>query len=136
MRVYRRVWAGQRDRGDRGIFRNVGILPDGALHNPNGYPDDEVRAAVLAADERRRVRRSDAAKKAAATRRDRHSRLVYSVARKISEGREYGPRQNCVVCGKGLTDPESVARGVGSDCWQCVLEAISQSQAAKQPTLV
>jgi hypothetical protein len=28
----------------------VGILPDGTLHNPRKYPDDIVRAAVLAAD--------------------------------------------------------------------------------------
>ena len=101
-----------------GVFHSVGILSDGTLWNPNGYPENEVRAAVLAADERRRIRRSNAAKKAAATRHERHGRLVYSVAKGIVEGREYGPRENCVVCGKGLTDPQSIARGIGSDCWK------------------
>ena len=24
---------------------DVGILPDGTLHNPRGYPDDDVRSA-------------------------------------------------------------------------------------------
>ena len=43
----------------------VGILADGTLHNPRGYPDDVVRAAVLAADARKHERRSRAAKKAA-----------------------------------------------------------------------
>jgi hypothetical protein len=122
--------------GFNGKFRDVGILSDGTLWNPNGYPENEVRAAVLDADARRRIRRSNAAKKAAVTRRERHGRLVYSVAKGIVEGKEYGPRKNCVVCGKGLTDPPSIARGIGSDCWQCILEAISQSRAADQPALI
>jgi hypothetical protein len=35
-------------------FRDVGILEDGSLHNPNGYPDELVRTALLAADARHR----------------------------------------------------------------------------------
>jgi hypothetical protein len=31
---------------------DAGILPDGTLHNPGGYPDDIVRAAVHAEGER------------------------------------------------------------------------------------
>ena len=38
---------------------DVGILPDGTLHNPRGYPDEDVRSAVLAADARRRERRKE-----------------------------------------------------------------------------
>ena len=37
-----------------GKLYSIGILADGTLHNPNGYPDDVVRAAVLAADARKR----------------------------------------------------------------------------------
>jgi hypothetical protein len=39
---------------------SVGILADGSLHNPNGYPEDVVRAALLAADARHHERRSAA----------------------------------------------------------------------------
>jgi hypothetical protein len=28
----------------------------------------------------------------------------------------------CVLCGKALDDPESISRGIGSDCWQSVLQ--------------
>jgi hypothetical protein len=37
-------------RGGDEVY-NVGILADGTLHNPRGYPDALVRALVLAADD-------------------------------------------------------------------------------------
>jgi hypothetical protein len=89
----------------------VGIWPDGTLWNPNGYPDDIVRTAVLEADERKRIRRSDAAKKAAETRRERRDKKVYAVAKRIGEGGRYGPRQRCMICSKGLVDQHSIDRG-------------------------
>jgi hypothetical protein len=55
-------------------MRQVGIMPDGTLYNPNGYPEDDVRTAVIAADARRHERRSQASKDAAVTRRQRTSR--------------------------------------------------------------
>jgi hypothetical protein len=39
---------------------DIGINADGSLHNPNGYPPETVRAAVLAVDARRHERRSQA----------------------------------------------------------------------------
>jgi hypothetical protein len=106
---------------------NVGILADGSLHNPNGYSDDLVRAAVLAADERRHQRRSASAKKAGETRRKRQERLVYAVAERLrSGGAPIGPRRRCVICGRGLDDPLSVGRGIGSECWQEVLGEIER----------
>jgi Family of unknown function (DUF6011) len=105
-------------------FDNVGILADGTLHNPNGYPAEAVREAVQAADERRRQRRSKAATKAAGTRRRRQENRVYDTAQRILEGRRLGPRRHCVICGKGLSDTESIERGIGSDCWQGVLAFI------------
>ena len=104
----------------------VGIWPDGTLWNPNGYPDDTVRAAVLEADERKHIRRSNAAKKAAETRRKRTAERVYIVARRIVEGRCFGPRHHCWICGKGLGDQQSIERGIGSECWQDVLTLISE----------
>jgi hypothetical protein len=99
----------------------VGILPDGALHNPRGYPDDDVRAAVLAADARRHERRSRAATKAAVTRNRRQEKKVYAIAQLIQNGGNIGPQHRCRICAKALNDPESIDRGIGSECWQGVL---------------
>jgi hypothetical protein len=106
----------------------VGIWPDGTLWNPNGYPDDTVRTAVLEADERKRIRRSNAAKKAAETRRGRRAKKIYAVAKRIVDGGHYGPRRRCVICGKGLADQQSIERGIGSECWQDVLTILEQSR--------
>jgi Family of unknown function (DUF6011) len=110
------------------ILHQVGILADGTLYNPRGYPDDLVREAVLAANESSRVSRSKAAKKAASTRAARLERLVYKVVQKLKLGHKFGPCTHCVICGKGLDDPVSIERGIGSDCWQRVLQAISEDQ--------
>jgi hypothetical protein len=68
-------------------LRDVEVLDDGSLHNPNGYPDDLVREAVAAANERRHQRRSRAAKKAAETRRRRTKQRVYDeLVAEVAEG--------------------------------------------------
>jgi Family of unknown function (DUF6011) len=52
------------------------------------------------------------------------------VAKKLTfQGDKIDPRNNCVICGRGLDDPQSIARGVGSECWQDVVEAIAQQKA-------
>jgi hypothetical protein len=112
------------------VLYNVGILGDGSLHNPRGYPEDEVRTAVEAANERRRLRRSEAAKRAAVTRRKRQERKVYIVVERLRNGGKLpGPRGHCYICGKGLDDPESIQRGIGSECWQAVLSALEARHA-------
>jgi len=113
--------------GETKLFQ-VGIWPDGTLWNPNGYPDDTVRTAVLEADARKHIRRSNAAKKAAETRRERRAKKVYAVAKRIVEGGCYGPRRRCVICAKALADPQSIERGIGSECWQEVLTILEQSR--------
>ena len=118
---------------------SVGILADGTLYNPNGYPDELVRTAVLAANARCHERRSKAAKQAAETRRQRTAKQVYAVAKRLTQGgNPIGPRKNCVICGRGLSDQPSIARGIGSECWQDVLSAIEDEKArlsAKQENL-
>jgi hypothetical protein len=118
-------WVSHSDR-----LRDVGILLDGTLHNPNGYPDDDVRSAVLSADARLHERRSDAAKKAVATRKIRTAKRVYAIAKRITlNGEPIGPRASCIICGRGLGDQQSIDRGIGSECWQQVLDEI-KNQAA------
>lgn len=124
---YRWVW-----QSDGARLYNVGILADGRVHNPNGYPEDIVRESVLAADARRHERRNRAAKKASETRAIRQERKVYDVAHKILAGNKIGPLPNCYICGRGLSDPESIERGIGSECWQDVLQAITKHRRQSQ----
>jgi Family of unknown function (DUF6011) len=115
-------WKYIRCGGD--IYRDIGVNEDGSVHNPHGYPEDVVRAAVTEAEARRHARASAAAKKAAQTRRRRRERLVYKAVQRLMDGGALTPGTNCEICGRGLDDPESKARGVGSDCWQLILAAI------------
>ena len=107
-------------------LRDLGILPDGTLHNPNGYPDDIVRAAVLSAEQQQHERRSRAAKQAAQTRHHRRGKQIHVIANKIVQGGCTGPRHHCSICGRGLSDPPSIARGIGSECWQDILAEIDR----------
>src|ERR1051325_11247982 len=86
---------------------DVGILADGTIRNPNGYPEQIVRLAVEAANERWRVKRAQAAVKAVATRKRRREKQMYDIANKIMAGGSFGPRSHCANCRKGLNDPLS-----------------------------
>ena len=102
----------------------VGILPDGTLHNPRGYPEEDVRSAVVTANARRHERRSLAAKKAAETRRQRTAKRVYAVAERLIGNCAVGARNTCAICRRRLSDQESIGRGIGSECWQDVLDEL------------
>jgi hypothetical protein len=121
--------------GDARLYE-VGIEADGTIYNPRGYPPDLVREAVLAADVRQHERGSRGAKKAAQTRSTRQRKKVYAIAARIAAGHSFGPRTTCVCCGRPLGDADSVARGIGSECWQEILRAIElqQNAAPGQPT--
>ena len=120
---WKMVWG-----ADGGALRDVGIAADGTLHNPHGYPEELVRASIAGALDRQRARRSAAAQKAAKTRKARQEAKVYEVVEGIASGKAYGPADNCVCCWKGLDDPESIRRGIGSDCWQRVLKLVKERQ--------
>ena len=105
-------------------YESVGINPDGTLRNPNGYPEDTVRAAIRGAHERQHQRRSDAARKGAVTRARRRERKVAELVALLRSGGQLTPAGTCRICRKSLHDPESLARGVGSDCWQDILTAM------------
>ena len=107
-------------------LRDVGILPDGTLHNPNNYPEDLVRETIASAERRRHERRSNAAKQAAITREKPKQLMVWKVARRLLRSEQIKPSPNCVICGKGLGDRELIERSIGSDCWQHVLQAITE----------
>jgi hypothetical protein len=112
---------------------NVGFDRDGTLYNPNGYEEAEVLAALRPVEEERqmedRERRRQAQVKAVITRMDRREKLVYEVAQKIIANHAYGPLDICCICKKELSDPESIERGIGSDCWQDVMAIITRRRA-------
>jgi hypothetical protein len=83
-------WVRHPDGDQNQRLHDVGINADGTLHNPNGYPEEIVRAAVLAADARRHARRSESAKKAAETRKRRQQGTP--------------SLDICAVCGTGPTN--------------------------------
>lgn len=118
--IFRWVW----HQGDNRLF-DVGILADGTLHNPRGYPGDVVA--------RRHGRKSCAARKAAETRSRRRSNRIRSIAKRLVDdnGAPIGPRNFCIICGRGLSDRQSIDRGIGSECWQDVLEAIELQTSAE-----
>jgi hypothetical protein len=114
------------------MLRQVGIFADGSLYNPNNYPPETVREAVLAALQRRHTRRSEAAKEAAQTRKQRQQAKVYAVAKRIVAKQNIGPREHCYVCGRSLDDPQSINRGIGSECWQYVLDVVAALQRRQE----
>jgi hypothetical protein len=122
------MWKWVRHEGQ--MYYDIGWADDGSMYNPHGYPEDVVEDALLGAIERRAERRSKAAKQAAETRRIRKEKRVYEVARQIVDGHAFGPRKHCYICGRGLGDPESIERGIGSDCWQDVLTIIENGGLA------
>lgn len=109
---------------DGHVLNKVYVNKDGTLYNPNGYPEGLVRAACAAADARRHAAMSKSAKKAAVTRAARKERKVYEVVRRLKDGGQLVPGTHCEICGKGLGDPASKSRGIGSDCWQFILSHI------------
>jgi hypothetical protein len=109
-------------RADR--YLDVGINADGSLHNPNGYPEVELRDAIVKMEAHEHAKRSAAAKKAAITRRRRVERKVYAAANKLLAGGKFSSSNFCQICGKRVTDKTSEARGIGPDCWQDILTNI------------
>ena len=107
-------------------YDHVGLLADGRLHNPNGYPEAELRPLVEAAIERHIQRRQASARKAVQTRGKRHALKVSRIATAILARRPLGPSHYCKLCRKDITDPESVELGIGPECWQRVLRDVER----------
>lgn len=123
MATYKWVW---RDSARTEKLFKVGIWGNGTLFNPNGYPEDVVRAAVLAVEARRAERRRQSAKKGVATRARRRASQVNSVVKRIAEGKQVGPRYTCACCSRKLTDPVAIGRGVGPECWDTVVGLVER----------
>ena len=111
----------------------VWITADGELKQEavNGQafsplPEREAVEKVWLNTQRKKQVRSEAAKKAAETRRKRQEAKAYAIAEKVVGGAELPPALKCRICGKKVTDEKSRQRGIGSDCWQWVLTLIDR----------
>jgi hypothetical protein len=123
---WRRVYGPPTEpHGDTRVYRNCWIEPTGELHNPNQYPEAEVRAAIEEADIREANRLAGAMKRRVATRKQRRELRIHEVARKIL-ARAAIDEKRCYICRKKLADLESVARGIGTECWQRVLDEVTK----------
>jgi hypothetical protein len=121
-------------RSPDGRLYGVGIMADGTLRNPNGYPEDLVREAVAAAEARKHAKRSRAAKRAAETRAKRRESDIERAVQDIADRKGHSGRRWCAICHKALTDPQSIERGIGPECWQGILALIEKREtAAAQP---
>ena len=112
------------------VLYDIGIMPDGTLHNPRGYPEDIVRSAVLAADARRRARASAAAVKAARTREAK----AYAVVARYLAGHPIDPRSSCAICGRDLDGPQSIERGIGRECWRDLMQVVERASTPAPTT--
>jgi hypothetical protein len=106
-------------------FYHIGINYDGSLYNPNGYPEDDARAAALAADERKNKELIEARKRGVVTRQRRKEQRIANIARDYLLGKHIGNLSDCAICGRRLTDPVSVERGIGSECWPRLMDYLA-----------
>lgn len=120
-----------RDRPSRwwrsvGGFHEVAVRDDGSLWNPNNYPEADVRAAIAGAKARRAESKQKSIRQAVETRARRREQRIWQAADAIRNGAGIGQRDDCYCCAKTLTDPISIERGIGPECWEHVLRAVER----------
>lgn len=108
-------------------FHNIGINKDGSLWNPNGYPEEEARAAALYADEKRHQRRIEARKRGVETAKRRREERIAKITRDFLLGKHIGNLDHCANCGKALADSISIERGLGSECWPRLMDRLAKA---------
>lgn len=132
-------------RSTSATYQGVRITQEGdvsceeaVLHHPEHrrVPGDEVDSAALLQAAAGALRRDAAARrriaeKAAVTRKRRRELKISSTAEAIRVGKVLGPRSSCVICGRGLADQHSIDRGIGSECWEGVLQIIEDKRITK-----
>jgi hypothetical protein len=87
-----------------------------------------VQALVDKSRAKWREYRSESAQRAAVTRRKRHDLEVYALVERLKAGGKLSPSQHCVLCRRGLTDDESIARGIGPECWGEIMERLTAAR--------
>jgi hypothetical protein len=99
---------------------NIGVRYDGSLINPNGYPEEEVRAVLEAHFKTEREQRDAIIAKGVRTRARRRLDRLWQAVKAWKAG-TLSPANKSRCCKKHLTDPVSKARGIGPECWEEIL---------------
>ena len=123
-------------RTDRGRMNSPALwFENGAVVRTEAdgeFTPDEITRGIYEALRRRREKARQAAKKAAVTRARRRELKVQKVVQGYLETGKLFPTKKCRVCGRALNDSESIARGVGSECWQDIMAIITAAAARKR----
>ena len=127
MKHYRWRWVYGDGDTNKPLY-DVWIEPDGSIHNPRGYPEELARAAAVMADARKAERLAEARRRGVKKRQERQAARIHEAARRIVAEEGIGQRTHCYCCRKYLTDPMSIERGIGPECWQHVLDAVAYRQ--------
>jgi Family of unknown function (DUF6011) len=88
-----------------------------------------VRAAIAGAKARKAERKQAGIRQGVETRARRREQRIWQAADAIRKGAGIGRRGDCYCCGKLLTDPISIERGIGPECWEHVLRAVETARA-------
>ena len=87
---------------------HVGINPDGSLINRDNYPEDLVRTSISAHHEA-------SIRAGVLTRAKRREDDVWKAVKRWRAGTLVAGRA-CIICGRALTGPPSIARSISSEC--------------------
>jgi hypothetical protein len=120
-------WRGPDAR--RHFIHDVGIRDDGSLWNPRNYPEADVRAAIAETDAQEAARKQEAIRQGVETRARRREKRIWQAADALRRGEGIGNHTSCYCCHKVLTDPVSITRGIGPECWEHVLQRVEWHRA-------
>ena len=119
--------------GKRTISVNRGgakVCRDGTLSGIEYISAKEWLEEEAAKEE---AKRREAAKRAAITRARRREFTLYKLVKRYLETGMFTPAANCECCGRGLSDPESERRGIGSECWGRFLKSVDKAKTHGAP---
>jgi Family of unknown function (DUF6011) len=128
---YKRAYHWRYVRHNGESFERVGIERDGSLWNPNGYPEERVRPIVEYFVNQKLVQRVAAIKRGVETRKRRRLTRIAEAAHKLRTQAGIGDRLCCYCCNKAFTDPVSIKRGIGPECWEHVVRRMEQQERAE-----
>jgi hypothetical protein len=107
-------------------FSDVGISRDGSLTNPRAYGETAVRDAIEWAMVEQCERHRESIQEGVETRQWRRQSALWQTVKAWRAGK-LTPGKVCQCCHKDLTDPPSITRGIGPECWEDILDHENRS---------
>jgi hypothetical protein len=107
-------------------FAHVGISRDGSLFNPYAYGETAVREAIEWAMVEQCEKHQESIREGVETRQWRRQSALWQTVKAWRAGKLTAGYE-CRCCHKPLTDPPSIARGIGPECWEHILNHENRS---------